>query len=185
MDVEHITLRRYRGLTLVELIATVAVISISLAVVIPSWSSVTQRNQITTVVNQLITHLRYARSTAVIRNAYVSLCPSDDGKTCSGDPLGWRNGYLVFEDRDGNRQRTGDEPLLRVQGAAAPNLQLQSTAGRPAIRFRADGAAWSTNTTFRVCLGDDASAYRAVILLGTGRARTDRVGPKRKSIACL
>ena len=185
MDVEYTTLRRNRGLTLVELITTIAVISVSLAVVIPSWSSLSQRNQITTAVNQLVTHLHYARSTAVNRNVFVSLCPSDDGETCSGNPLGWRNGYLVFEDRDGNRQRTGDEPLLRVQGAAAPDLQLQSTAGRPAIRFRADGAAWSTNTTFSVCLGDDASAYRAVILLGTGRARTDRVRPKRKSITCV
>ena len=184
MDVEQNPLRRSRGLTLIELIAAIAVIAISLTILMPSWASITQRNQITTTVNQLVAHLRYARSTAVTRNAFVTLCPSDDGQSCSGNTLGWRDGYLVFEDHDGDGERTDDEPLLRVRGSLAPNLRLQSTAGRPEIRFRGDGAAWSTNTTFSVCLGDDVSAYRAVILLGTGRVRTDRVAPKNKPIVC-
>ena len=185
MDVEHITLRRYRGLTLVELIATVAVISVSLAVVIPSWSTLTQRNQITTTANQLLTHLRYARSTAVIRNTYVTLCPSDDRSTCSGNRLGWRDGYLIFEDWDKDKQRSPDEPLLRVQEQLPSALRMQSTAKRPAILFRPDGAAWGTNTTFDICMGDDTSAYRAVMLLGTGRARVDKRGPQNRAVACF
>ncbi len=184
MDVECTALRRIRGLTLVELITTTAVISISLAIAIPSWSSITQRNQITTTANQLLTHLRYARSTAVLRSVHVSLCPSDDGETCSGDPLGWRDGYLVFEDQDGNEQRSADEPLLRIQGPSSPTLRMQSTAGRPAIRFRPDGAAWWFNTTFEICMGENASAYRAVILLGTGRSRVDRRGPRNRAVTC-
>ena len=50
--------------------------------------------------------------------------------------------------------------------------------------FRADGAAWSTNTTFSVCADADASANRAVILYGTGRARTDRKLPGDGAITC-
>lgn len=184
MDVECTALRRIRGLTLVELITTTAVISISLAIAIPSWSSLTQRNQVTTTTNQLLTHLRYARNTAVTRNTYVSLCPSDNGQTCSGNPLGWRDGYLVFEDHDGDRQRSVDEPLLKVQNASATGLKLQSTAHRPAIRFRADGAAWRTMTTFRICYGNDTSIYRAVILMGTGRARVDKRDPQKRPVQC-
>ena len=184
MDVVCKRPRSARGLTLIELLTTTAVLGISLAVAVPGWSSFAQRNQITTTTNLMLTHLRYARSEAVKRQTFISLCPSDDGASCSGNPRGWQRGYLVFRDDNGNRSRDEDEPLLRAQGTAPSNLSLFSTPGRPAVRFRADGAAWSTNTTFSVCAGEDVSANRAVVLYGTGRARTDRKLPGNGTITC-
>lgn len=185
MDVENLSPRRTRGLTLVELITTTAVMAISLAVLVPSWTGLAQRNQITAAGNQLLGHLRFARSHAVHRRRFVSLCPSTDGATCSGDPHGWQGGYLIFSDNNGNRARESGEPLLRVQGSAPKGLRLFSTAGRPAVRFRADGAAWSTNTTFSICASGDVSANRAVVLYGSGRARTARRKPGNKPVTCL
>jgi type IV fimbrial biogenesis protein FimT len=176
--------RRIRGLSLVELATTLAVISISLAVAVPSWSTFAERNQVSAASNTLLTHLRFARSAAVHRQGYVSLCPSDDGNACSGDPFGWQRGYLVFQDNNGNRRREADETILRVEGQAAATLRLFSTAGRPAIRFRSDGAAWSTNTTFSVCGSSGPEHNRAVILYGTGRARVDRRRPGNRAVTC-
>lgn len=174
MDVEKTAPRRKRGLTLVELITTLAVTGISLAVLVPGWSGMVDRSHITTTANQLLTQLRFARNEAVTRNQAVSLCPSADGESCSGDPRGWHRGYIVFVDIDGNRSRTNGEPLLRAHGAQANSLRLHSTTGRPSIRFRPDGAAWSTNTTFQICRGDNTDSNRTVVLYGTGRARVDR-----------
>ena len=185
MDVVGRPPRRVRGLSLIELITTTAVLGISLAVIVPSWSGFAHRNQITAAANQLLTHLRYARSTAVHLGEFVSLCPSNDGDACSGDTRGWHRGYLVFRDADGDRSRTTGEPLLRVGGPFPPGLKLFSTSGRPAIRFRADGAAWGTNTTFSVCAGDDTEANRAVVLYGSGRARVDRRTPSGGRVRCL
>lgn len=184
MDVAHPLPRCTRGLTLIELTTTLAVAAISLAVIVPGWSAFADRSRVTTTANQLLTHLRYARNEAVTRNRMISLCPSDDGSTCSGDPLGWQRGYLVFEDRDGNRQRTNGETLLKVQPPQPEGLRLHSTRGRPAIRFRPDGAAWSTNTTFSICQGDDPNANRAVVLFGSGRARVDRRTPANQAVDC-
>jgi type IV fimbrial biogenesis protein FimT len=186
MDVENTPLRRSRGLTLVELVAVIAVIGISLAALTPSWSGMVQRNRVTVAANQLLAHLRFARNEAVTRNRFVTLCPSVDGARCSQDPQGWHAGYLVFEDRDGNRRRDEDERLLRSQHSAGAGVRLHSTTGRPAIRFRADGAAWSTNTTFSVCQSglDDPSANRAVVLYGSGRARVDRQAPGNRPVRC-
>lgn len=183
MEVAHPSARLARGITLMELITTLAVAGVSLALVVPSWTGLANRSQAIAAANQLLAHLNYARNAAASRRQMVTLCPSVDGTSCSGDPLGWQNGYLVFEDRDGNRRRAPGEPLLRVQGGHGAALRLQTSAGRPAVRFRPDGAAWSTNTTFRVCLDDDG-ANRAIVLYGTGRARVDRRLPDGGPVTC-
>lgn len=184
MEVETTIPRSSRGFTLIELITTVAVAAVCLAVLVPAWSGMVERSHITTVTNQLLTQLRYARNEAVTRNRAVSLCPSDDASSCSGDFRGWHKGYIVFEDTDGNRRRSPGETLLRVQGPQSIGLRLHTSAGRPAVRFRGDGSAWSTNTTFRICLGKDAGRYRTVVLYGTGRARVDRRAPGNRSVSC-
>jgi type IV fimbrial biogenesis protein FimT len=184
MEVENTPPRFFRGLTLIELVTTLAVAGISLAILVPSWAGLSNRSQISSAANQLLTHLRYARNEAVTRNLPISLCPSDDGATCSRDTGGWQRGYLIFVDQDGDRSRAPGETLLRIQGAQRQPLRLHSTSGRPAVRFRPDGAAWSTNTTFSVCLGDDPRMNRAVVLYGTGRARVDKRRPGNRPVTC-
>ena len=184
MDVARPRPRALRGITLIELITTLAVTGVSLAILIPGWQGLTERSHVGTAANQLLHQLRFARSAAVTRRAAVSLCPSDDGIGCSGDPAGWQRGYLIFLDADSDRARSPGEPLLRSQGGLAPGLRLHSTAGRPAVRFLADGAAWGTNTTFSVCLGDDPAVNRAVVLYGSGRARVDRRTPRGRPVTC-
>jgi type IV fimbrial biogenesis protein FimT len=184
MDVATSRPRGLRGITLIELITTLAVAGISLAILLPGWGQLTERSQVGTAANELLHQLRFARSAAVARGKAVSLCPSDDGSSCSGDPAGWQRGYLIFVDADRDRARSADEVLLRSQGSLRPGLQLHSTAGRPAIRFSADGAAWGTNTTFSVCLGDDPAVNRAVVLYGSGRARVDRRTPRGDPVTC-
>ena len=184
MDVGRFLSRRCRGLTLIELVTTLAVAGISIAILVPGWHGLTNRNQISSTSNQLLRHLRYARSEAVNRYSDVSLCPSEDGFACSGDPRGWHKGYIIFVDQDSDRRRTEGEQLLWHQQSQAHKLRLHSTAGRPAVRFRPNGGAWGTNTTFSICLGDDPDSHRAVVLYGTGRARTDRRAPGNRPVSC-
>lgn len=176
--------RRARGITLVELIGSIAVIIVSVGLLAPGWSSLLEGNRITTAANGLLTDLRFARNTAVTRTTFVTLCPSTDLQDCSGDHRGWQDGYIVFVDRDGDRRRTETEPLLRVQDRRARGPAIHSTSARPAVRFRSDGAAWGTNTTFSICGDAAASNNRAVVLYGSGRARVDRVAPGPRPVRC-
>lgn len=175
---------RAEGLTLVELVTTLAVLIVSLSIIVPAWATLTERTQITSAANRLLGNLNFARNTAVTRGRTITLCPSSDGIACSGDPFAWHGGYIIFEDRNADRARADGEPLLHVEGRQPARLRLHSTVGRPAVRFQADGAAWGTNTTFSICQGEDAAANRAVILLGTGRARVDRLRPGNKPVTC-
>jgi len=183
MDIANRQAHLVRGITLLELITTLAVAGVSLAIIVPGWSALSQRSQLTSGANLVLTHLRYARTEAVTRGETVTLCPSDDGSSCSGDPFGWHRGYIVFVDADGDRDRAShlDEKLLRTQGAAPTGLRLHTSAGRPAVRFRPDGTAGGTNATFRLCLGDEG---RAVVLYGSGRARVDQRAPGNRAVTC-
>lgn len=184
MDVGLIFSRTSRGITLVEMITTLAVAAVSLAVLVPGWASLAERSRVTTAANGLLAHLRYARNEAVTRRQMITLCPSDDASDCSGDAFGWQRGYIVFVDRDGDRSRAPGEELLRLQGPLPSPLQLHTSVGRPAIRFRPDGAAWSTNATFSVCASPDSHTNRAVVLYGSGRARVDKVAPGNQPVTC-
>jgi type IV fimbrial biogenesis protein FimT len=184
MDVATRLPRRARGLTVIELIVTLAVAAILGAIALPAWSVVAERARITATANGLLGQLHYARNEAVTRHANVTLCPSADGVVCSGEPTGWHAGYLVFVDADNSRTREAGEQILRRTDPVGPGIRLHTTAGRPAIRFMPDGAAWGTNATFSVCADGASRQNRAVILLGTGRARVDDVRPDGSAVSC-
>lgn len=62
------------GFTLIELMVTLAVAGILLAVGIPSYRSLTVGNHLSTVSNQLVSSLQVARMEAIKRNGPVQFC---------------------------------------------------------------------------------------------------------------
>jgi type IV fimbrial biogenesis protein FimT len=60
-----------RGLTIIELIVTVAILGILVSLAAPSFNSFIAKRRIEGVMNEFVTDLQYARSEAVQRNANV------------------------------------------------------------------------------------------------------------------
>ncbi|MES2673270.1 MAG: GspH/FimT family pseudopilin [Pseudomonadota bacterium] len=89
--------KKQNGFTLIELMVTLAVLAIVIAVGIPSFSRQINNNRSLTLGNDLVAALNFARLEAVKRGKRVSICPSTDGATCltSAD---WAKGWMVFED---------------------------------------------------------------------------------------
>lgn len=81
-----------RGLTLVELMVTVAVTVVLLGMAVPSFVQTFARLRMEGMVNELSVDLQYARSTAIRRRADVSLQTSNDGSMYT-----IRTGDLVFK----------------------------------------------------------------------------------------
>lgn len=75
---------RNTGFTLLELVITVAVLAIALAVAVPSFQGITNRNRLTSVANELVAAVQLARMEALRRNERVVVCPTTDGSACSG-----------------------------------------------------------------------------------------------------
>jgi type IV fimbrial biogenesis protein FimT len=128
--------RTNAGFTLVELIITLVIATVLVVVGVPSMRSFIQDSRIITASNELITALNYARSAAIKRFTEVTLCPSDDGATCTATD--WESGWLVFLDGDTQGEVDADDEIIRIQQALEGGLTL-TLADINFVLFRPNG----------------------------------------------
>ena len=160
------------GFTLIEILTTLAVVAVLLAVGLPSFSDVLARHQVRTAMHLISTDLAMARNSAIMRRAPVVACPRTETLRCRGD-ADWSHGWIVFADPDDNRQPDTDSDLLRVSDApsgAGRGLRLGAT--RNFVRYQRDGRSAGTNLTVRVC--NRGTLDGQVIVNNLGRVRTAR-----------
>lgn len=177
-------MRHQSGMTLVELMVTLVVLSIVIGIAIPSFRGMVLNNRITSQVNTISGTIAFARSSASKSpGASVSLCASSNGSSCS-DSAKWENGWIVFKDIDGDAVVDADDEVLRVSsGLSGGNtLRVLGFSGADsAISFDAEGmprlpAGGSAAGTFIVCDERGAGSASALVVSGAGQVRTVRDG---------
>ena len=175
-----------RGLTLIELLVTLVVLSIVVGIAVPSFRELILNNRVTSQLNTVSGTLAFARSSAASQpgNASVTLCASDDGAACSGQSS-WENGWIMFTDDDGDSAvDAGTDVVLRVNsGLSGGNtLRVSGFGGaNSAIRFDGEGmprlpAGAPAAGTFVVCDGRGAANASALVVSGAGQVRVVRDG---------
>lgn len=155
-----------RGFTLVELMVTVAVAAILLALATPSFTSLINSNRLAGAANEMVGVLQTARMEAVRLNRTVSVCAGCDGNADS---------LVAFRDEDDNGAAAADE-ILRV---ATVNPAVELTAGDD-IAFRADGLGREddgnlADTSYRFCIPTDQpeNNIRLVTIASGSRISTE------------
>lgn len=144
------------GFSLVELIVTMVVLAITVAVSVPMFTGMVNNGRLVSNANELVAAMQTARSEAIRRNVRTILCHSADGATCSAAPgTGWR-GWVVFTDADNNNAVSAGE-LVRSGIIEAPvQVSASPSVTNARIVFRADGLAYGGNNlleaNIRVCL---------------------------------
>jgi type IV fimbrial biogenesis protein FimT len=86
---------RLRGVTLIELMITLAVAIVLLAIGIPAFQSMQASGRLNSQTMALVTALNAARSEAVGRGIPVAVCARASDTSCGTD---WTNGWLLFTD---------------------------------------------------------------------------------------
>lgn len=124
------------GFSLAEVLTTLAVLGIGLSLAVPSMEQLSHRNSQSMALNQLVETLHAARSEAITRNGSVAVCPSQDGRTCTG--VDWEGGWIRFADGNGDYRATGNEPILGVS-APLPGLRLRSQSFAHGVAYGPTG----------------------------------------------
>lgn len=177
-----------KGFTLIELIITLTIAGILLAVAMPSLSGIIQNHRLSGQANDLIADLNIARSEAIKRAVNVTVCKQDPAQTIpscnASSTASWTSGWIIFIDSDSNGQVTAGETVLRVRQALAGNGNIMTSAATDITNGPYSNAANlviyqpSGMTTikpgvtaqFRLCDNRGPSQARTIQLISTGRA---------------
>jgi type IV fimbrial biogenesis protein FimT len=141
-----------RGFTLVELMVTVALVALLMAIGVPTFRDVSLGSRLTAAANNVLASVQLARSEAIKRNLSVTLCASADGATCAGGG-GWEQGWIVLDSG-------GD--LLQRQEAMPDGYVMSQTGGVIPLVFDPIGIG-STAATITVCRQDPLGSQERIV----------------------
>lgn len=157
------------GFTLIELIVTISVAAILLAIAIPNFRVFVQNSRISTQTNDLISDISFARSEAIKSGAVSSLCTSTNGASCNGGG-NWSAGHLIWTDTNNNNILDADE-IRRFREQPSGGNSLYISAAIDPLSFTNRGAPSSGSLTFSVCDNRGNASGRDVIINPLGQTR--------------
>lgn len=189
-------MKKHTGYTLIELMTILAVIAILLSVGLPQMNIFFQSNRMVSNTNDIVAGLHVTRSEAIKQQMRVTMCQSDNQLTCTGNGK-WEEGFIVFQDSNGNASADAGERILRVNaGASGEQVTIRTNDAAAnlilnAVTFTSRGLpkllnGTSTPGTFRVCdsrgkqinADGETTVARGVVLNSSGRVRTTKSASK-------
>jgi type IV fimbrial biogenesis protein FimT len=136
-----------KGFSMIELMITISVAAILLALAIPSFTSFLNANRVTSQANELLATFQMARLESIRRGATVVVCGSNNANAAT--PIctagsGW-TGWLSFVDvnRDNTFATANGDTLISVNALSGVAATGSSNVGA-AVVFRPDGLARTT-----------------------------------------
>lgn len=179
---------RYRlsnsvGLTLVEMIVTLALAGILLFLAVPNFRAMIQNNRVATTATDFVSMLSFARSEAIKRASPVVMCAASDQNLSSCvsatnfiNDASWREGWIVFVDSDDDGQVAAAADILKVHEPLPSTSTISSTAST--VRYQAEGLTTSASTFTILATGCTGTGGRVVSISAAGTATvTDTACP--------
>ena len=170
-----------KGFTLIELIITIAIAAIVMAIGVPAFQDMIRNNRIISQTNDVMSALSFSRSEAIKRGRPVVICKSSGGAGCatSGN---WDQGWMIFVDTDNNAAVNSGEEILRVHDALTGGNTLEgngnvatyiSYSSDGVTRLKNGGGFQSGTLTFGLC--NSSKQKNTILISDTGRARIEKV----------
>jgi type IV fimbrial biogenesis protein FimT len=133
------------GFTLYELLITVLIVGVILAMGIPNLRQFTQNSRMTSAANDLNSAFHLARSEASRAKATITICASDNSMDADANCGGtWDQGYIVFVDApadlpDKLRTDPAIEPVLRAYPQSPEGVMMAVANDATYFSFAATG----------------------------------------------
>ncbi|MCD2342119.1 GspH/FimT family pseudopilin [Ideonella azotifigens] len=172
--------RLVRGVTLIELLVTLAVAAILAMIAAPGLHSTLAARAVSSTADDLAVALRQARSEALKRGLSVSVCASSDpnatGAVCANNA--WVTGWLVFTDQNSNGDLGAGDQLIRAFTAGKSVSSITESGGQSFATFMPNGLLkggthlqWDVASKLSSDSPGYAAALRTVCLNLAGRAK--------------
>ena len=168
--------RYMRGYTLIELLVTIALLAILLALAAPNFISYRRNSELVSTANNFIAALNAARTEGMKSNMYSMVVPI-------GDDNNWAAGWKVFIDVNDNGEFDSGDTIVLSQPAVPSYITISGNGSTAETNsyVRYDGSGFSrpisgalSNSTLSITrndAGSDFSQIRRIKIAVTGRAR--------------
>ena len=176
-----------KGLTLIELMAAVAILTIILSVAVPGTSYLLEKYQADIAITALKSTLQRARSLAFKNELPITACPTHNSQCFNS----WENDITVFHDANFNqRVDTNEHTFFSTKLNISTGYIQKKKADNPFILFNPMGHAFGSSTTFLYCpYSKNNSIARQLVISFQGRIRigkyTTKNGTPYSSVAPL
>ncbi|QRY81437.1 GspH/FimT family pseudopilin [Pseudomonas sp. PDNC002] len=156
-----------QGLSLIELLLTVAILAITLSLAAPGLSELLRNHRTSSTTHELRNALDFARETSVHTGQPISIAISG---------VDWSSGWEVFVDSDNRGTRNANTPPLAAHGPLAGVSVRTDSTSRRYIHFTPRGNSIQANGAFHsgslTLCGEGQVSYR-IVFNKAGRIRTE------------
>jgi type IV fimbrial biogenesis protein FimT len=173
--------RAGRGFTLIEIMVTITVAGILLAIGVPAFQSFVQNDRDIGQANSLVGSLNYARSEAIKRGSPtgITVCPSALGQACDVGSTAWAGGWIVIDTNNADcAPAPACTPLQTIPAMSGSNTLTPVGAAKAGITFLSSGlptpATSNPALTIRICDTRGAAFARDVEVNSTGRVASSQ-----------
>lgn len=149
--------RHVTGVTLIELLAVIAIAAILMAIGVPSYRYIQNASRVDSEANGLLNDLEFARAEAIKEGQTVTVCVSTDGATCNTATTAWQNGWIVFSDVNDDQSVDTGDTILRVARPFTGTDSFDSNPALGAVTFSREGFALALGGADTITLHDATS----------------------------
>lgn len=179
-------MRRQNGFTLIELMTAIGLTGLLLSMAVPAMDLFVSNARQTSAINDFVSSIHIARSTAITTNTRVTLCPSTAGTDC--DTVGWTQGWIAFQDADSDQNVDAGETIVSTSGAI-DGLTFSSSEFGLFLMYRPNGRVMNTTVNgnsgeFTICDKRGAGHAKVMIIELSGRPRISRKTADGSAASC-
>jgi type IV fimbrial biogenesis protein FimT len=158
------------GFSVIELMVTVSILAILVALATPSFRNFTSSTRVTTANNDLVTALNLARSESTRRSVPVTVCASADGTTC-GDNTNWASGWIVFQNPGAPGVIANSTTDVLQKWGSVPGI-VQVATGAAYVQYQPTGmlnaaATIAVDVSYPGCTGKLQLRHIEISVVGT------------------
>jgi Tfp pilus assembly protein FimT len=146
--VQH--LRRLAESPVPKLVTAAALSGVLLSLALPAVRAIIEQTRVTGLLSSFGGNFLYARSEAVARSKRIVVCNTADPSLAAPEytpgSTGWRTGWMIFVDEDGESQRNDGDQLLKVGHTRPTGYSIGQSEKLRWIAYNADSRARFDNS---------------------------------------